>query len=47
MQSETARAARRTLAATVIAVATAFLGFSALAATIQVTDIAGRTVTVK
>ena len=47
MQSRTGQACRRTLGASVIAAAAAFLGFSALAATMQVTDIAGRTVTVK
>ena len=47
MQSGTGHASRRTFGAAVIALAAAFLAFSAFAATMQATDIAGRTVAVK
>ena len=47
MQSGTGHASRRTLGAAVIALAAAFLAFTAFAATMQATDIAGRTVAVK
>ena len=47
MHSETGRASRRTVAAAAMTLAIAFLHCSVLAETMQVTDIAGRTVTVQ